>query len=216
MIKLGRFLLLWLFLDLVLSASATVKDQLDGTICISPNKTFHVTVDLYAGELGYMKMEECGDIINPTIGMEFNETYTFVQKDITNYYHPIGFSYAAFGDQEIHAELEPGVTRAPGATCDQDASCPAPMYFLNNEYLGKYSNNPDITGTRTTHEEDNGLDVYEPLFMRTAHEWTAFGDFSVKLRFDTPGIDRDLFYFCHVRDLLQDQRSVAWPNLCML
>ena len=152
-------------LALILSLVASAAAGDDETICLSPTKTFHVTVDLFAGELGYMKIDECGDRINPTIGMEFNETYTFIQKDLTNYYHPVGFSYAAFGDQEIHAEVEPTVTRVPGATCDQDASCPAPMYFLNDEYLGKYNNLPEL-GPKTTGEEDFGLDVYEPMFFR--------------------------------------------------
>ena len=30
--------------------------------------------------------EECGDIVNPTIGMKVGETYTFVQADRSNYF----------------------------------------------------------------------------------------------------------------------------------
>lgn len=32
--------------------------------------------------------EECGDTVNPTIGLEIGQTYTFLQTDRSNYYHP--------------------------------------------------------------------------------------------------------------------------------
>ena len=42
----------------------------------------------WMGELGYYVFEECGlDVYNPTIAMELGETYTFVQKHRTNFYH---------------------------------------------------------------------------------------------------------------------------------
>ena len=42
---------------------------------------------------GYYKFAECGDEVNPTIGMEIGQRYTFVQNDVSNYYHPLGFGY---------------------------------------------------------------------------------------------------------------------------
>jgi hypothetical protein len=37
---------------------------------------------------GYFVIEECGmDKLNPTLAMEVGETYTFVQKNRTNYFH---------------------------------------------------------------------------------------------------------------------------------
>lgn len=60
----------------------------DGKICVSESKTFTTSVNMYGGELGYYVIEECGmDILNPTIAMEVGGTYTFIQKDRTNYYH---------------------------------------------------------------------------------------------------------------------------------
>lgn len=46
--------------------------------------TFTTKVNLYAGELGYYQFEECGDDVNPTLGMELGSTYKFVQKDRSN------------------------------------------------------------------------------------------------------------------------------------
>jgi len=69
--------------------------------------------------------------------------------------------------------------------------------MLNDHYLGHYSNIPEIKNV-TQNEEDFGLDVYEPLFFRSPHEWTAFGTFSIKLKFDVNDADYDLFYFVSV------------------
>ncbi len=41
--------------------------------------TFTVKVNLLAGELGYYQFEECGDLTNPTIGIEMGKTYRFLQ-----------------------------------------------------------------------------------------------------------------------------------------
>ena len=41
---------------------------------------FNVKVNLHAGEIGRFAMEECGDKLNPTIGVEKDVTYIFSQK----------------------------------------------------------------------------------------------------------------------------------------
>ena len=70
----------------------------DGGLCTSPNNVFHARVNLFAGELGYYVFEECGlDVMNPTIAMELGETYTFIQKDRTNYFHRKLYSIVCTG-----------------------------------------------------------------------------------------------------------------------
>ena len=64
-----------------------------------------------------------------------------------------------------------------------DLSCPAPMYILNGEYLGKYSNNADIAPI-TAGEGDFGLDVYEPAFFLPVGSWIESGKYEVALKFD--------------------------------
>ena len=46
------------------------------------NKSCHfdVKVNLHAGELGYFQIEQCGDEVNPTVGIEKGVTYYFSQK----------------------------------------------------------------------------------------------------------------------------------------
>ena len=45
---------------------------------------FTAKVNLYASELGYFQFEECGDVTNPTLGLEVGKTYEFVQHDPSN------------------------------------------------------------------------------------------------------------------------------------
>jgi hypothetical protein len=45
---------------------------------------FTAKVNLHASELGYFQFEECGDIDNPTLGIEVGKTYRFLQKDVSN------------------------------------------------------------------------------------------------------------------------------------
>ena len=145
---------------------------------------------------GYFYFEECGNVTNPIIGIEVGETYTFDQSDVSNYYHPMGFAYYPDGDHVGKKELEPYET-AGTSDCGATATCPAPMYFHGDKYLGKYSNIPEIKNV-TTGELDFGLDKYEPTFPYPLTEW-AEKPYSVKLRFDDETYDLDVFYFCHVR-----------------
>ena len=46
---------------------------------------FTSNVKAAAGELGYYTFDECGDITNPTLGMEMGRTYRF--KQVSTYIH---------------------------------------------------------------------------------------------------------------------------------
>jgi hypothetical protein len=138
-------------------------------------------------------------MVNPVIGMEVGKTYTFNQIAHKNYYHPMGFAYYADGAHDNKDELEPGIS-APGSSssCADDMTCPAPMYFIDGEYLGTYSNIPKVADV-TTGESYFGLNDYEPKFFWPFGQWLEAGDFSIKLKFDDEDYGRDIFYFCHVR-----------------
>ena len=45
---------------------------------------FTASVDLFASELGYFRFAECGDVPNPTLGVELGKTYQFIQADPSN------------------------------------------------------------------------------------------------------------------------------------
>jgi len=80
--------------------------------------------------------------------------------------------------------------------CEDDLTCPAPMYIKNGVYVGEYSNNVDVAEPST--DNDNfGLDDYEPEFFLDAVAWNQ-EDYSIALKFDVDDFTQDIFYFCHV------------------
>ena len=68
---------------------------------------FTVGVDLNAADLGAFYFEECGsDNTYPVIGVEVGESYVFVQRGRSNYYHPLGFAYGPDGAHAGNEEVE--------------------------------------------------------------------------------------------------------------
>jgi hypothetical protein len=155
-------------------------------ICIHFTLTDINTPPLFS-TAGYYTFEECGGLANPnpTLGLKVGETYTFIQKDISNWMHPLGFAYFPDGAHDDQIELEPTINTSL-SICPTSFSCPSPQYFLNDIYLGE-------NGT-----SNFGLDDYEPKFTRSLVDWTNFGTFSVQLNFDDMTYQNDIFYFCHV------------------
>lgn len=144
---------------------------------------------------GYYEFDGC-DGVNPTLLLTVGRTYMFDQTDITNWYHLLGFAYEADGAHTGVDELEPGIP--PGnATCADNLSCPAPMYFMAGEYQGVYSNIPDLVAIPANASDDFGLDAVEPLFFHPLGDWQEYGDMAVYLNFDQ-NFDQDFFCFCHV------------------
>jgi hypothetical protein len=130
--------------------------------------------------------------VNPTIGIEYGETFTFIQVDRSNWYHPMGFAYSSGGDHAggDHAgieELEPGTSQT-GSNCVSNNTCPRPLYFDGDLYLG---NSTDLS--------DFGLDVYRPAFFRSIVEWSGKGPYTIQVTFNDEAYTKDIFYFCHVR-----------------
>ena len=143
--------------------------------------------------------------MNPTLGLEIGVTHTFLQFHDHNYYHPLGFAYYPDGDHAGLDELEPSIPPPDsGRDCGETMTCPAPMYFLNGQHLGYYSNDPDVLPP-ITNKTYFGLDDYEPRFYYPFDQWLGLGKFSVNLRFDQD-YNRDIFYFCHVRVCLTTDR----------
>jgi len=164
---------------------------------------FTAKINVHSSELGYFQFEECGDSIMPTLGMEVGKTYEFIQADSTNHYHPLGFAYFPDGAHADVDELEPGIV-PPGSssTCDTTMSCPAPMYYVDDRYLGTYSNNADLLAV-TENQDNFGLDDYEPKFFHPIPEWAGYGTFHVFLKFDADtDYNKDIFYFCHIHELM--------------
>jgi hypothetical protein len=164
------------------------------TICSPPSKTFTVKLNFGEGELGYYEFDEC-EGHSPTIGLVVGETYTFVQGDVSNWYHPLGFAYGPDGAHDDQDEFEKGISRTSNSSCITDMKCPAPQYKRNGEFLANASV-----------PEDFGLDAYEPLFFYPLLDWMDMGTFSIDVTFDDATIRQDAFYFCHVRTVMLSYR----------
>lgn len=206
---------LTLLLTLLFSTTTAAAKE----ICTSPTNTFTTKVNLYASEKGLFQFEECGDTVNPTLGLEMGQVYTFLQADKTNYFHPLSFSYFPDAGHVGGDSLKPDVVgqavtltatgfqtvnnRAAGeADCSQNMTCPAPMYFVNDGYLGQYSNIPEIKDV-TTNETNNGLELYKGFFNKKMKSFVGFGTFSVKLKFDDESYTaNDIFYYCHLHQFM--------------
>merc|ERR1712161_58546 len=150
-----------------------------------------------SGETGYYRFEECGAINNPTIGLIRGEKYEFIQKDASNWYHPLGFAWYVDGAHVDADELEPTIKppNAPsGYSCGGLAlDCPAPRYQLDGAPITPASE----------FGEDFGLDDYEPLFFYPFADWVDKGTFSVVAPSvqnpkQVDPMNNDFFYFCHI------------------
>jgi hypothetical protein len=141
---------------------------------------------------GYYTFDECPGVKNPTIGIEYGTPYRFIQKDRSNWFHPLGFAYFPVGVHHGPNELEPGSAES-SSTCVTNNTCPTPMYFRNGMFLGDGNDTSNF-----------GVDAYRSDFFLGISEWSGNGEYSVMLTFDDEDYTNDIFYFCHVRSLIQN------------
>lgn len=174
---------------LFLLSVSVVRSQISHSICSPPTNRFTVSVNAGAGQLGYYQFAECGNVINPILGLRLNQLYTFVQEDRSNWFHPLGFAYGPDGALAEQPELEPGVASPSSSQpfCADSLACPRARYMQQQQFLG-------VDGT-----DDFGLDAYEPQFSVPLLDWIDRGVFSVDVTFDDANVGQDIFYFCHVR-----------------
>jgi len=170
--------------------------------------TFKFKLNQFASELGYYTVDGCEGIM-PVLGMKQNVQYRFIQKDISNYYHPLGFAYLADGAHDGVDELEPSIVPEGSASkCGDDNTCPAPMYINSGKYLGKYSNIDEVAPSNG--DEDFGLDVYEPQFFASPGDWQEAGKYEVALKFDVTDFTKDIVYFCHIHQYMSGK--IKWVD----
>eukprot|EP01063_Lacrimia_lanifica_P019962 TRINITY_DN27358_c0_g1_i1.p2 TRINITY_DN27358_c0_g1~~TRINITY_DN27358_c0_g1_i1.p2 ORF type:complete len:407 (+),score=157.84 TRINITY_DN27358_c0_g1_i1:55-1275(+) len=157
--------------------------------------TFTFSLDVFASETGYYVVEGC-EGVQPTLGMEAGVEYTFVQRNSTNWMHPLGFAYYADGAHKGVDELEPGINHNGSGYCDAAANtCMAPRYYIDGAYVGSAADRSDF-----------GLDVYEPDFQRSREEWQE-KQYEVRLTVTDPDVS-DFFYFCHIHDNMSGRVKV--------
>jgi hypothetical protein len=161
---------------------------------------FVFKMDFNAGQWGAYTVEGC-DGTFPTLLIDAGKEYTFVQKDASNWMHPLGYAYYpdgahGFGDFAEVPELEhptPDDCATDDFKCNTlSAACEAPLYGINGEYETCDDWNNGVT---------SGLDVYEPAFFLPQEQWAERGGdkgFGVKLMIPKDSKTGQFYYFCHV------------------
>ena len=168
--------------------------------------SFTFKMDLYAGATGYYVVEECGQTPMPTLALEQNVKYRFIQHDKSNWFHPLGVAYFPDGAHEGVDELEPGISKSTTTpSCTATSTCQAPRYFKNGVFLGTTFDN---TATPPAGGADFGLDVYEPLFQGDYVDWQT-QKFEMQLTITDVGYTKDLFYFCHVHNKMSGRIKIV-------
>merc|ERR1712003_618259 len=198
------------------SAEAAEKPETIGEDCLpNENNEFVFKVNLW--EYQY-EVEGCEGVA-PTLEIKRGVEYTFVQKDATNWYHPLGLAYYPDGAHEDVPELE---FPTPDECSEEEYLCnpgdgvkQAPLYCID--------------GSCETYEDWNngtvsGLDVYEPLFQRPEDQWEEEGgeqSYSVKITIPEDSKTKEFYYFCHIHsgmsalvvvtDPAEDANSLVTP-----
>merc|ERR1711937_172309 len=158
------------------SAETAEKPETIGEDCL-PNKNNEFVFKVNLWEYQY-EVEGCEGVA-PTLDIKRGVEYTMIQKDPTNWFHPLGLAYYPDGAHDDVPELE---EPTPGECDEEQFKCnpgegvqQAPLYCINGEC--------------ETYEDWNngtvsGLDVYEPVFQRPEDQWEeegGEGSYSVKI-----------------------------------
>ncbi len=166
--------------------------------------TVYVSMDYYASEFGYFKFATdsvtCSGSV-PNLILAANHEYRFVQQDITNWYHPLGFAYFPDGAIADAEELEPAVDPS-GSGCTVDEQCQSPEYYIGDAFLGGEDGDGGF-----------GLDAYEPTFSLPIELWydgnqSAIPMYNVHLTV-TDSLTPEVFYFCHIHGGMGGRISVC-------
>jgi len=137
---------------------------------LTASTTINLKWNAFASETGLYEVDGC-DGASPEIHLQSGQTYTFMQTDGSNWYHPVGFAYepggAHFDLPEVMEKGEPAGTL---------------QYYVKDVAI-------------TDDESTFGLDGYEPLFFYPYEAWEEHGPFHVTLT--VPDVTK-LYYFCHI------------------
>jgi hypothetical protein len=158
---------------------------------------FTTKLAIHESDLGAWYFEECGeDNLYPVIGVEIGTSAKFVQDDITNWYHPLGFAYFVDGAHVGKEEVEEDFLtyRVDGEDIGLDGY--EPLFLHSPSKFAKcYSVYPSVECENLTLRPSNL--ILSLLTLSLLAEWIEYGTFAVELNFDKD-YDQDLFYFCHI------------------
>jgi hypothetical protein len=154
----------------------------------SSNTDITLKWNSYASEWGLYEIEGC-DGVSPKLKLSAGLTYTWIQTDASNWYHPVGFSYIAGGAHTTCKDADGVEGECPelGGAAEASGSSGTPsvlQYYVNDEAV-------------TDDESGFGLDGYEPLFFNS-QDWWGEQSFKVTLQIPADASYTRIYYFCHI------------------
>jgi len=188
-------------------ANATKAEPLKTGQKCQPNANNEFVFKVNLWEYQY-EVEGCEGVA-PTLDIKRGVEYTLVQKDVSNWFHPLGLAYYPDGAHDDVPELE---EPTPGECDEEQFMCnpgegvqQAPLYCIN--------------GNCETYEDWNngtvsGLDVYEPVFQRPEDQWEEEGgenSYAVKITIPEDSKTAEFYYFCHIHSGMSGLMVVEDP-----
>jgi len=188
-------------------ADATKAEPLKTGQKCQPNANNEFVFKVNLWEYQY-EVEGCEGVA-PTLDIKRGVEYTLVQKDVSNWFHPLGLAYYPDGAHDDVPELE---EPTPGECDEEQFMCnpgegvqQAPLYCIN--------------GNCETYEDWNngtvsGLDVYEPVFQRPEDQWEEEGgenSYAVKITIPEDSKTAEFYYFCHIHSGMSGLMVVEDP-----
>lgn len=149
--------------------------------CTPTGLVLNMSWNSLAYEWGAYEIEGC-EGVNPELHLEAGMTYTFVQQDASNWYHPVGFSYIAGGAHTECKDGDGGLGECPELGGEEPST--TIQYYVD--------------GVAVTDDESGfGLDAYEPLFFNSQDSWGE-QEFQVTLTMPSDVAYTEIYYFCHI------------------
>jgi len=166
--------------DVYITASTDSSVATEGVSgCVASDTNFCMKVNLLRGQTGYYELAGMTGP-SPDITVRIGQTYTFDQRDASNWYHPVGLAYYPDG---AHGASWGGQER------DEVEGAGELLYKID----GAAATCPDAG--------DTGLDCYEPEFFYPRAEWMA-KTYTAELTITQAMADRSqggvIYYFCHI------------------
>jgi len=166
--------------DVTISAASTVA-SVTGAVadCATSDTHLCVKVNLLVGETGYFEFSGLTGP-SPDITVQIGKTYTFDQRDSSNWYHPLGFAFYPDG---AHGDDWGGPERA------------------EVEAAGQLLYKIDGAATTCPDAGDTGLDCYEPMFFYPRAEWMSkkyTAELTITQEMADASFGGEIYYFCHI------------------
>jgi hypothetical protein len=174
----------------MLGLFVAIAGVLHGLDCdLSNSSVIELKWDMFASETGLYTVEGC-EGVSPTLHLNIQQEYRFLQQDTSNWYHPVGFAYGMHLCRAcLRVPVRMATSRASGRRHPPRLTVTCFSLLLRSEPGGAHStcppDNPEecpelggnsiqyyFKGEAVTDDESGfGLDAYEPFFFYPMDAW---------------------------------------------